>query len=356
VRRLEEIRDPILREAVAAALRLRSRDLHVDGASRIRMRNTVLAALAPAKPTVADRAYGVFAIIGMPAPMLVRGLVIAVLFAGLLGGPTVASADSLPDEPLYGFKLASEQLRLAIAVSPEDRASVEMSIADHRLDEAERLAQNGREDDAIIATADYGSSLADAAADLASIETGDPAVAALVTQLQTSITLSQQRVANTVTKLAADPRSASMAQVLAAVAATAAPSSVSPATRIANQAVAITAQLATVANDRVKLAEPKPIETKPIATPRASAIAVNAATSRPSASRPTATPSPASTPTATRARPTATVRSGQTPPANVTTARQAAERAKEAAQRALAAAEKAKRSALRSPTPSPTRR
>ncbi|HEV2012088.1 MAG TPA: DUF5667 domain-containing protein [Candidatus Limnocylindria bacterium] len=348
VRRLEEVRDPILREAIAAALRLRGRELRVDAASRIRMRNTVLAALAPAKPTAADRAYGVFAIIGKPAPTLVRALVVMVLVAGLLGGATVASADSLPDEPLYGLKLAGEQLRLAIAVSAEDRASVELSIAEHRLGEAERLAENGREDDAIIATADYGSSLADAAADLASVETSDPGTAALVTQLQTSITLSQQRVADTATRLALDPRTASTAQVLAAVAATAVPSTVSPATRIADQAVALTAQLVTVADDRAKLADPtRAAATRSIAAAAGASPRPLGSSSALASVRAFVTPTPNATP-----RPSAspTVRAVQAPPANVTTARQAAERAKEAAQRALRAAEKARRAASMTPS------
>ncbi len=144
VRRLEQIQDPILREAVAAAIRLRERDFRIDPASRIRMRNTVLAALAPAKPSASDRVYGVFAVLGLPAPMLVRALVVGLVIAAILGGATVASADSLPDDALYGFKIAGEQLRLAIAIGVEDRAAVELSIAEHRLNEAERLATSGR--------------------------------------------------------------------------------------------------------------------------------------------------------------------------------------------------------------------
>jgi hypothetical protein len=383
VRRLEQIQDPILREAVAAALRLRERELRIDPASRIRMRNTVLAALAPAKPTAADRVYGVFALIGMPAPILVRGLIVAVLVAGLLGGATVASADSLPDDALYAFKLAGEQLRLAVAISVEDRAAVELSIAEHRLDEAERLAASGREDDTIIATASYGSSLADAAADLASVETTDPSTAALVTQMQASLTLSQERVAATATKLAADPRTVGTAEVLATIAATSSPSKDSPATKIADQAAALTARLATVADDRAKLAEPSRPETpRASVTPRTdpptatvvAAAATAEATADPTAratstTRPSASPSVRATTSApASARPVATSdpteeatpspveRAAQTPPTNVTTARQAAEKAKEAAQKAFQAAEKAKRAVTRSPSPSPTRR
>jgi len=362
VRRLEQIQDPILREAVAAALRLSERDLRPDPASRVRMRNTVLAALEPGKPTTSDRVYGAFALIGMPAPMLVRVLVAGLIIAGVLGGATVASADSLPADALYAFKLAGEQLRLAIAISVEDRAAVELSIADHRLSEAERLAANGLEDDCIIATASYGSSLADAAADLATVESSDPATAALVTQVQAALTLSQQRVVETATRLAADPRTAVAAAVLASVSATSSPSKDSPATKIADQAAAITTRLSTLADDRVKLADswrtqaPRasvlPRTDPPTAQPTTGPVGRTVGSTRDVAPtpRPTATADP-ETDEAT------TVDSFvQAPPVNAISARLAAEKAKEAAHKAALAVEKAKRAAKRSPSPSPTRR
>ena len=341
VRRLEEIRDPILREAVAAALRLRERELRLDPASRVRMRNTVLAALAPARPTLADRIYGVFAVLGKPAPVLVRALAITVLVAGVAAGATAASADSLPDDALYGLKLAGEQLRLSVAVSPEDRASVELSIAEHRLDEAERLATAGREDDAIVAAAAYGSSLADAAADLASVEGTDPRTAALVAQMQTTLVASQLRVAATASHLAADPRTSSTAEVLAAVGTAPAAGKGSPATRIADQAAALTAKLSTVAGDRADRAAPErdaaPRRASPTRTPL------------------TAVTGPGGTSETLRPA-TPTTRAALTPPANPSAARQAAEKAKEAAEKALEAAAKAKRLAARTPSPLPTRR
>ena len=353
VRNLEEIRDPIIREAVAAALRLRDRERRLDPASRNRMRNTVLAALAPAKPTLADRIYAAFALLGKPAPVLVRGLVALVVIGGLLGTATVASADSLPDDLLYGFKLAGEQLRLAIAISPEDRAAVELSIAQHRLDEAESLATTGREDDAIIATAGYGSSLADAAADLASVESSSPSTATLVTQLQAALTSSRQRVAATATRLAADPRTESTARVLDTVLATASPSKDSPAARIADQAAAITARLSVIADDRAKLADPKRVEA-PRATvlPRADqpTATVAAAATADRAARPTSTPTTQPTPPAAPTR-AGTPTTALTPPANASAARQSAEKAKEAAERALQAAEKAKHPPTRTPSP-----
>jgi len=361
VRRLEHIQDPILREAVAAALRLKERELRLDPNSRIRMRNTVLAALAPAEPTLADRVYGGFLLVGRPAPLLVRALVTIVFAATVLGGATVASGDSLPEDALYSLKLAGEQVRLAIAIGPEDRAAVELSIAEHRLDEAERLATSGREDDAIIATASYGSSLADAAADLASVESTDPRSAALVAQVQASITASQQRVAATVERLAADPRTVGTAEVLATVAATSSASSRgSPATKIANNAVAITSRLATVADDRAKLADPKRTETpRASLTPRTdtppTAAVVGGATTSSARSTPSARPTTSPSASPVRATAAAAPRAAQQPPTNARAARQAADWAREAAQRALIAAEKAKRAALLTPTPTTTR-
>lgn len=342
VRRLEEIRDPILREAVAAALRLRERTLRLDPISRARIRNTVLARLVPGKPTLADHLYGLLALVGKPAPVLVRGLVIAGAIVGVIGSATVASADALPDEPLHGLKVAGEQLRLAVAIGPEDRASVELSIAEHRLDEAERLAESGREDDAIIATAAYGASLADAAADLASIESADPGTTTLVSQIQATLTASQQRVAATATRLATDPRTAGTAEVLAAVAATPLPSRESPATRIADRAVAITAQLREIADAHARLVDPSRA-----GAPRSSAAPRTDPATAPAAARPTASPE--------RTAPDGP-RATRTPSANPSSARQAADKAREAAEKALLAAEKAKRSATRTPSPSPTRR
>ena len=365
VRRLEQIQDPILREAVAAALRLSERDLRPDPASRVRMRNTVLAALEPGKPTTSDRVYGIFALIGTPAPMLVRVLVVGLIIAGILGGATVASADSLPADTLYAFKLAGEQLRLAIAISVEDRAAVELSIADHRLSEAERLAANGLEDDCIIATASYGSSLADAAADLATIESSDPATAALVTQVQTALTLSQQRVVETATRLAADPRTAVAAAVLASVSATSSPSKDSPATKIADQAAAITTRLVTLADDRAKLADSRPTPApRPSVRPQINPLTA-ATTAQPtsplgravgSTRDAASTPRPAATADPDADDASAADSFVQAPPVNAIAARLAAEKAKEAAHRAALAVEKAKRAAKRSPTPSPTRR
>ncbi|GEM_PF-5113427 len=60
----------------------------------------------------------------------------------MLGGTLSAAASSLPSSPLYSVKLATEQLQLALAFNDETRARVHLALAEHRLAEAERLAQS----------------------------------------------------------------------------------------------------------------------------------------------------------------------------------------------------------------------
>lgn len=352
VRRLGEIRDPVRRDAVAAALRLRNDDPRLDPAARARMRRQILAAISPVRPTLLDGVMTVFAVLARPAPALLRGLAVLLTGAGLLAGATVASADSLPDDPLYGFKLAGEQLRLAIASTPEDRAAVDLSIATHRLEEAERLAEAGRDDATIDMTAAYGVSLATAAAELASVETLQPRLATLVTQLQAQLRVQQDRVAISAVRLSADARTAGAAAALAAVAPrnagdgarSAVADSAPPAVKIADAAAAVTTRLAVVAETRA--ARPADNDDDAADNARQATAAATAATkdrrpSGPAGAHPITAP-----PRATAARPTAA-------PLDRTAAREAAQRAQHAAQEALRAAVRARENSRRTPSPSP---
>jgi len=269
VRQLAQIGDPVLRDAVAAALRLRDGDMRLDPAARARMRRQVLAAISPVRLTFADHLMTVFAILAKPTPTLMRLLAVGLASVGLLAGATVASADSLPDEALYGFKLAGEQLRLGIASTPEDRAAVGISIAAHRLGEAERLAAAGRDDATIDVTAAYGLSLANAAAELASVERLKPKWGALVVQLQAQLAAQQDRVDAIAKRLAGDPRTAGAAAVLAAVGTRAGAEMAASAVWIAEDAAAVTTRLAAVAADRAARAR--------LLSPRATAPAIAAA-------------------------------------------------------------------------------
>jgi len=176
--------------------------------------------------------------------------------------------------------------------------------------------------------------------------------------VQAALTLSQQRVVEIATRLATDPRTAAAAAVLASVSATSSPSKDSPATKIADQAAAMTTRLSTLADDRAKLADSR--RTQP---PHAT---VMAQTDWPTA-QPTSSPLGRAVGSTRDAGPAATAdpeaddTTGgdsvvQAPPVNAMAARLAAEKAKEAAHKAALAVEKAKRAAKRSPSPSATRR
>lgn len=63
----------------------------------------------------------------------------------LAGGSTVAaSVNSLPDQPLYPVKLATERVQLAFAFSPVSQAKLEAKFADRRVAELSQMAQRGK--------------------------------------------------------------------------------------------------------------------------------------------------------------------------------------------------------------------
>ena len=213
----------------------------------------MLASLRPHGATLADRVTIAFEILAKPAPYAMRAFAVAAIVLTIAASTSVVSSGSVSDDALYSVKLASEQARLALATTPEDRAMVELTIAEHRLAEATELATQGNDDDAIVATSEYGEHLANAAAELAQVETLTPDAQGLVVQLQQKIDTHRAVAAATVARLADSPSTASAAQVLAVVAAPADPaaSDLSPAAAIAAQAATATDQIANVAERKV---------------------------------------------------------------------------------------------------------
>ena len=69
---------------------------------------------------------------------LACGMVVVVL-GGLVG----VSASSLPGAPLYPLKLATEEVRLAFAFSPEAKLMLEAELVDRRVEEIVTLAEMG---------------------------------------------------------------------------------------------------------------------------------------------------------------------------------------------------------------------
>jgi hypothetical protein len=67
--------------------------------------------------------------------------VLVVLLAGI--GTVAASADALPDEPLYAVKLAMEQARIALTFSDTDKAELHIQFAERRATEIAEMARQG---------------------------------------------------------------------------------------------------------------------------------------------------------------------------------------------------------------------
>jgi len=68
--------------------------------------------------------------------------VLVILLAGI--GTVAASADALPDEPLYAVKLATEQARMALAFSEMGRAELHIQFAERRATEIAEIARQGK--------------------------------------------------------------------------------------------------------------------------------------------------------------------------------------------------------------------
>lgn len=247
----------------------------LDEERRARMRRDVLSKVRAQGPTLGDRVYIALSLLAAPAPYIVRAGVSLVLVGALVAGATVASADSLPDEPLYAVKTASEQLRLALAQTPEDRAAVWLSMAEHRLTEAERLALAGREPEALVATSAYGTQLAEAAAELAAIERLQANGPRVVARLKERLNEQQQRATDIAVLLrtgAAQSRSAPAFDTVASAPPPDATGTLSE--QIAEHAAAVTDQVAAVAEQRAEeeqvVSEPAtPLAAAPVAAPPA---------------------------------------------------------------------------------------
>ena len=255
VRRLEEVRDPELRDAIRAALGMPPESPVLDAPRRARMRRGVLAA-EPAGLRLSDRLVAVFTVLAFPAPYAVRALAVCALLTGALAGTAVASAGALPDDALYPVKVAAEQVRLALAVEPADRAAVELSLAEYRLAEAEQLAALGRESGALVATSAYAAHLASAAAELAAVDEVAPRAIALVRQLEARLHAQRLRAAETAQRLMSDPRTALAGVVLNTIASAPEGTGSTAAARIADSASAVSSRLSAVADDRASGGQP----------------------------------------------------------------------------------------------------
>lgn len=330
-RDLASIRDAELRERVRLALRLHHEaPVAPDGYARMRIRARVLSGLRPREAGLADHAWTALWHLGRPAPYIVRSIALAGLLVAAGLGASVASADTLPDDLLYPVKLASEGIRLALAHAAEDRAAVEISIAEHRLAEAQRLAAAGRTSDALVASAIYSQHMVAAAAELAA-QAERPGLGA---QLESRFNAQRERAQTLAVSLSADVKSARGAQVLAMIAAPTLAPGRTEVERIAETAASVAGMLADAAegDSRAHAAEVSP----PPSPPAHAALATT---------RPTDAPRPAVT--QARPEPVETARATTGPAASATPAidkhkSDAAKATRKAAEEARASAEKLK--------------
>ena len=113
--------------------------------ARIRLLQAMQAPAADAGRAGLD----IFGWLKPPAPgrRLSYALIVATVIWALIvaGGTTVhASQDSLPDDTLYPVKTAVENLRLAVARTPEARASLHLELAERRVQEVAAQSSLGR--------------------------------------------------------------------------------------------------------------------------------------------------------------------------------------------------------------------
>ncbi len=139
-----------------------------DPAFRLRARNQMLALAARRRagrwtPSGMARRFS-----ARPGLRLALGGAVATAVA--LGGLTAAAADSLPGQPLYGYKTGLEQLQLALTLDPNANARLRLSFAERRLEEAQQLIAKGQVAEGVRLVDQYDSdvgradqSLADAA-------------------------------------------------------------------------------------------------------------------------------------------------------------------------------------------------
>ena len=281
-RDLASIRDAKLREAVHVAIRMKmNSERGLDALARARIRERVLGSIRPRRATLFDRATAAFEMMGKPAPYALRGIAVVALCIATVGAATVASADTLPNDPLYSMKLAGEDLRLTLALSALDRASVQLSIAEHRLAEAEALATSGRDEDTLVVSSTYSQQIAEAAAELAELEALQPEVVALIAQLDDRFNEQRSRMQTLAARLSADPATLRASEILAVVAApTLAPGLVG-VQRIAETAAGVAADLAThSARPATPRATPQPRTARTVEVVRRNAEQARAAADR----------------------------------------------------------------------------
>lgn len=79
------------------------------------------------------------------SPGLATALLTLIILVGVLGGGGMVSANSIPGDPLYGVKRASESVRLMLTFGHEAKADLEQAFAERRIQEVMQALEQHRE-------------------------------------------------------------------------------------------------------------------------------------------------------------------------------------------------------------------
>jgi hypothetical protein len=279
---MQDTRDPLTSEMahlvqLAVALTAGDRRTATETRDALRSSRAPHVNVRPAPADVAKRVDAFRAFMTRPMCLLPRALAL-LLVCSMGAGTMFATADALPGDPLHDVKIATEQLRVTFARSPENRIAVELSIAGSRLREAAALEGQGREASAQAAISAYGEHIALAAATVEELPPSGSAAA--LDRLRTQV-LDQERslpradaVAFVAQGIPTGVQAASAAVAAAAVGEGAS------ADRIASSAAAVSVDAAA----SVAL----PASTAPGAPSNAPAVELPIAAGTPTASRPIA--------------------------------------------------------------------
>ena len=71
-------------------------------------------------------------------------LIVALVFGGS-GAAYAAAQQTLPDQPLYGLKVAGEDLQIQLTANEQNRMELALKFSQRRVDEMEKMANAGKE-------------------------------------------------------------------------------------------------------------------------------------------------------------------------------------------------------------------
>jgi hypothetical protein len=132
--------------------------------------------------------------------ILVFVSLIAVLLLGSIGATSVAAKSAIPGDALYSLKTTFEETQLKLSKDAVNRAQLKISFAEERLDEINKLVQEGRYLEIKPTVLAFESAINGALLELETVSKTDPTQAA---QLATEITAALSKYAIVLTNLAA---------------------------------------------------------------------------------------------------------------------------------------------------------